>query len=368
MKILFYTPINFQCRDVSSLILELQKCGHHVILLSQVAKGSLHDFLEEKSISTYCYTSTIRSESIRIISHVAHLIFFCWKHKVDVIFSHLEPTNLIAVLSQYFIMSRVIIFRHHLDLARLSKFDTSLAYRLTYKMAQSIITVSSRSKHYMSLVEKIDSQKIFHINLGYDFNLYPEVDKKIVDEIKARYKADILLIVLGRLDKLKRPEIAIDVMEALVYQYGLNAKLIFLGTGDLHSQLKIDVKNKALCNSVFFLGFVENVLDYLSAGDFLFHPSISESSSVAIKEAALVNLPVITCRNVGDFDEYLKDGINSFTVNHDKAAAEAALVIFNHYKNRKKLQLMSFKLKEEILKRFSIENVLPQYLKIISEA
>jgi glycosyltransferase involved in cell wall biosynthesis len=219
----------------------------------------------------------------------------------------------------------------------------------------------------MSLIEKIDSQKIFHINLGYDFNLYPEVNKENVASLRAKYSGDILLIVLGRLDKFKRPEIAINVLERLIFQHGLNAKLIFLGTGDLDNQLKKVIRKKGLCSLVFFPGFVENVLEYLAAGNFLFHPSISESSSVAIKEAALVNLPVIVCKNVGDFDEYLKDGINSFIINQDTADTEAANVIANNYKNTTKLHQMSFNLREEILKRFAIENVLPSYLKIISE-
>ncbi len=367
MNILFYTPVNFQCRDLASLILGLKKSGHNVILLSQVSKGSLHFFLEEKGIRTYTYFSEIKSNSIRLALQVLHLVHFCWKHKVNALFSHLEPTNIVSVISQYFLPSRVIIFRHHLDLAQLSNFDQSFTYRLTYKLARRIITVSSRSKDYMIMVEKISPKKIVHINLGYDFDLYPLVDTKKVASLKKKYDADILLVVLGRLDKFKRPEIAIDVLASLVSDYRVNAKLLFLGTGDLTNKLKKDVLNKNLQDLVFFTGFVENVLEYLSAANFLLHPSISESSSVAIKEAALVNLPVIACKNVGDFDDYLKNDINSFVLDQHAATSQASMAIFNNYNNKSKLQKMAAALRQEVITRFSIERTLPNYLRIISD-
>lgn len=365
MKILFYTPINFQCRDVASLLFELKKNGHQTILLSQIEKGSFHSFLEESNIPTYSYVSHNKFRPFKIIDQILHLIYFCWKHKVDVIISHLEPTNFVSVLSQYFIRSRVIISRHHLDLAHLSNFDTTFTYRLTYQLAKTIITVSLRSKQYMSAIENINPKKIHHINLGYDFSLYPDVNRQHVASIKQKYDADILLITVGRLDQFKRPQISVQVLEALIFTYSLKAKLIFLGNGELIAELKEEAKRKKLLNYVFFPGFVENVMEFLAAADFLLHPSISESSCVTVKEAALVDLPVIVCKNIGDFDDYLVNQKNSFVVNRETIVKEATDVIVKNYQDTRKLKEITDSLKADILKRFSIENVIASYSKLI---
>ena len=367
MNILFYTPVNFLCRDVVSLMLELKKSGHQLILLSQIKKGSLHFYLEENHIPTYSFVSTVDFSPVKIAMQTIQLIAFCWKHKINVLFSHLEPTNLVSVIAQYFVPSRIIIFRHHLDLAHLSNFDNSFAYRLTYRFAKTVITVSARSKQYMATVENINADKIHHINLGYDFDLYPDVNEATVYSINERYSADILLITLGRLDQFKRPHISLDILEVLVAKHGLNAKLIFLGNGELMDEIKAEAANKKLSDFVFFPGFVENVMEYLAAGNFLIHPSLSESSSVAVKEAALVYLPVIVCKDVGDFHEYLVNDINGFIVNQETMADEAVQIILKNYRHEKKLRLIADSLRAEILKKFSIKNVIQHYEKIISK-
>jgi glycosyltransferase involved in cell wall biosynthesis len=366
MNILFYTPVNFLCRDVVSLILELRKNNHNVILLSQGPKGPLNFYLEAIDVSTYSFVSPIQYSAPKIFFQVAHLIYFCWKHRIGRVFSHLEPTNLVAVLAQFFILADVTIYRHHLDLAKLSNFDKTVSYRMTYWLARTIITVSSRSKEYMSLEEKINPKKIYHINLAYDFNLFPKPDRHSINKIKIKYKSDILLVVVGRLDKFKRPQIALDILEKLVISKGLNAKLLFLGTGELEAPLKQLCATKGLTKLVFFLGFVENVMNYLSASNFLIHPSLSESSSVAIKEAALANLPVIVCKGVGDFDDYLEHNVNGFLVHPGRMVEEATSIISENYQDYNTLELISSSLRAEIIKRFSIDTIIPKYNDFIS--
>jgi glycosyltransferase involved in cell wall biosynthesis len=219
----------------------------------------------------------------------------------------------------------------------------------------------------MSAVEQIDPEKIFHINLGYDFNLYPKLNPDNVEAIKQKYSADILLITVGRLDRFKRPSIALEILERLVLHHSVNAKLIFLGNGELEEELQAQVKQKGLANAVFFLGYVENVLEYMAAATFLVHPSISESSSVAVKEAALVNLPIIACKNVGDFDQYLLPELNSFLVTKENMTEESISIILHNYRNEAKLRQLTTRMKEQIIKNFSIQQVIPHYSKFLRQ-
>jgi glycosyltransferase involved in cell wall biosynthesis len=60
----------------------------------------------------------------------------------------------------------------------------------------------------------------------------------------------------------------------------------------------------------------------LSAADLIVHPSITEASSSLIKEAGLVNKPVIVCSGVGDFDQYIEHDKNGYLIKGDNEAAE----------------------------------------------
>lgn len=363
MNIVFYTPVNFVCRDVVSLLLKFKDEGHYVVLLSQVPKGTMHEELERIGIPTF--VQSVPNGKLKVPRQVFQLIRFCNKVKADVLFSHLEPTNLVSVFAQLMIRARLILFRHHLDLAQLSSFGNSYAYRLTYKLARTIITVSARSKRYMTEVEKIDAGKIHHINLGYNFTLYPEISEASVAKLRKEYGAGVLLLTVGRLDKFKRPEVSLECLKILRERFDIDAKLIFLGHGDRLEELKTLTKNCLLADYVFFPGFIPDVLTYMAAADFLIHPSISESSSVAIKEAALVNLPVLVCRDVGDFNEFIVHKVNGFIFDSNTMAEESAALIAEYLEYRSQLSKIAESLKDEVRQRFSIDTTYSQYKQVI---
>jgi glycosyltransferase involved in cell wall biosynthesis len=108
-------------------------------------------------------------------------------------------------------------------------------------------------------------------------------------------------------------------------------------------------------------GFVSNILDYMTAGDFFLHPSLLDSSCVAVKEAGLVRKPVIVCKNIGDFEDYIVFGKNGFTVSQETFSVEAAAIIIKHRNNTAYLKEVGMNLRNDVVRLFSIENVLPYY-------
>jgi glycosyltransferase involved in cell wall biosynthesis len=364
MNIVFYTPVNFVCRDVTSLLHKFKNDGHNVMLLSQVQRGTLHNELEKFSIPTF--VSSVPAGRLKIPRQFVELIRFCKSVKADILFSHLEPTNFVSVIAQFLIHARVVIFRHHLDLAQLSDFGNSWSYQLTYKLARTVVTVSAISRRYMIDVEKIDANKIHHINLGYDFGLFPEIPNHSVEAIRRNHNADILLLTVGRLDKFKRPEVSLQTLKILRDQFHIDAKLIFLGQGELLESLKSWASENGISDYVTFPGFVPNVMSYMAAADFLIHPSISESSSVAIKEAALVNLPVLVCKNVGDFGEFIVHKQNGFLLNAVTMAEESAALIAEFAKHPGQLDEIAQRLKDEIRQRFNIDNTYSHFKQFLT--
>ena len=359
--ILFYSPFNQRSRDTESLMLAFHKQGHRIISLSQQEGFLINDFLKSNGIAAHSFVvAGPRSGWWYYLRHLIYFIRFCWINNVEVVYSHLEPANFVASIGQYIIRSKVYLCRHHIDEGLLYQFDKDLSYRITYRLAKKIIVVSAHASRYMIENEGIAETKIKHINLAYDFELYPKPELSNVIAIRKQFSCDVLLISACRLTTFKRPEISIQTLKVLIDK-GVDAKLVLLGKGELHETLQKLICDLHLNDRVSMPGFVSNVLEYIAAGDFFLHPSLLDSSCVAVKEAGLVSKPVIVCKGIGDFEDYIINGKNGFAVNQESFSEEATDIIVKHQKEAEYLKVVGMNLKRDVLGLFSIENILPYY-------
>jgi glycosyltransferase involved in cell wall biosynthesis len=338
-------------------MIAFQNQGHKVISLSQAKGTFIHPYLSAKGIETTSYVLN-PAQSFYYLKHIFFLIGFCRRKKIDIIYSHLESANFVASVSQFFIKAKVFICRHHIDEAALQGFDKALLYRLTYKLAKKIIVVSDRGLEYMVSKEKIKRSKIIKINLAYDFTLYARPEAKVVSDIRAQ--APLILLTISRLTRYKRVDLSIRVLKRII-DSGISAKLIVLGKGEEEDRIKTLCRDLDIADNVIIKGFVSNVSDYLAAADFLLHPSVLESSCVAVKEAAIAGLPVIVCREVGDFDDYMVNGYNGFLVDKERFEDESFEVIRLYGKEKGKLRQMANNLRETVEDLFNISKIISQY-------
>ncbi|MCW5912006.1 MAG: glycosyltransferase [Cyclobacteriaceae bacterium] len=359
-KVLFYTSIKTRVKDQESLMKEFVKQGHRVFFLNQQPNHYLPEIARQAGV-IYSTIDPVRSRFsiIRIFTYAVQLFRYVRKNEIDVVYSHLEPANFIAVLTRFVVRARIIIVRHHLDLAERAGFQQDWSYRLTYFLAKEIICVSGAAKKYMIEKEGIKPDKIYHINLGYDYAVFSAVNKMKVLELKEQHANKLLLITVGRLDAFKRPEYSIRICNELLNR-GINVHLFLLGDGNREGIEQL-IREFKLEKAVSCLGYTDNVLDYLQAADWLLHPSVSESSCVVVKEAALVELPVIVCSGVGDFDDYLKHQNNALLINRDNFTEEAVDAILQYHQNPVDREQMGKKLKETVLPLFDIRNVIQCY-------
>lgn len=360
MRILFYMPFSTRSRDTESVILAFKNQGHDVMALNQTGNSQINSYLRTQGIAAFEHQVTSRYYPFFYARHILYLIYFCIRHKIDIVYSHLEPAGFAAVIAQYFIKAKVYVCRHHEDLFRLTNRDQYFTYKATYRYAKKIIVVSQRTKKYMVENEGIEAEKIVKINLGYDFSLYnfPSVDD--VRKAKEDLRADIILITVGQLIESKQPQLAVAILDSLVKR-GLNAKLILLGRGVKLNELKDNVTAHNLCDRVIMPGHVDNVMQYIATASFLVHPSISESSCVVVKEAALMNIPVIVVKGVGDFDDYIEDRVNGFLIDRSRFVEESVHIIEEYSSKPEFLKEITDNLKHQVIRLFSIDNTIKYY-------
>jgi glycosyltransferase involved in cell wall biosynthesis len=367
MNILFYSPFNARSRDSESLILALKEQGHRLISLSQSEGKGIHPYLASAGVETFSYVVKSNNRLVYYIKHILYLIRFCKRNNVQIIYSHLETANFVAVIAQFFIKAKVVIFRHHVDEAALQGFDRSLFYKATYKLARRIVAVSNRSVNYMINLEGVDGSKINKINLGYDFSLYQAPNESNVETIRDGSSESLLLVSVGRLNKFKRLNLSMLVVKKLLDK-GIDVRLHILGDGPELENLKGLIRDLHLNERVSLIGYVTNVIDYLQACDFVIHPSILESSCVTIKEAGLLNKPVVVCNDVGDFNEYIVNTKNGFVVSSNPEAfiSETVDILVKYHSKKQDLSKIGARLNETITSLFSIENVIEHHTALIA--
>jgi len=337
--------------------------GHRVISLSQSTGAQIHEHVQKFGVETFSHIVDRGPGWLRVVRQAAYFIRFCAVHNVDVVYSHLEGPAFVSTLARPLIRAGVFVCRHHVDEARLRGFDRSFYYRFTYRRAYHIIVVSARAKEYMVSEEGIPAERISHINLAYDFNAYAAPAVAEVQRVAARMPGKVKLLAVGRLTKYKRLHVAILTLKELRSR-GVEAGLTILGRGEEDASLRKLVGELGLEHHVLFDGYVENVSPYMKASNFLVHPSVLESSCVVVKEAALAGLPVVVCRGVGDFDDYLEDDIDSFVVDPDRYVEAATNVIAANQRNTEKLRFMAGRLEEKVRTRFDIERIVAEYARL----
>lgn len=86
-----------------------------------------------------------------------------------------------------------------------------------------------------------------------------------------------------------------------------------------------------------------------------------ESSCVVVKEAAITKLPVLVCKHVGDFDDYLVHGKNGFMVSENNFVEEALAILISNYQNQRLLTDIAKNLHDKVIELFSVNSIITQY-------
>ena len=374
-KILFYYPSNKRSIQIETTLIELQKLNKEVILLTTCKKGLLHSKVEKSNINTYTNISKYTFSPLYYLSQIVFLIRFCRKQKVDFVFSNLQHSNFIAVISQFFIKAPVIAFRHHFKFNKgnfgipLSVNKTEVLFdKVINKLSKKIIVPSSGVYEGIKNYEKVDLKKVRIIPYLYDFTKYGSPNKDNVTNIKTKFNGHLLIIMVARLIPFKRHMQLLPTYKKLIYS-GLDIKVIILDEGPCSSEIQQYITQNQLEKNIFLIGFTTHFLDYMKASDLLLHPSLTEASNNVVKEIGLMEKAVAVCEGVGDFDDYIVDGKNGYLMTKETPEKDAEEIIRKVYGNKKKLTELGHALRQTILTHFGNNApIIQQYKTLINES
>jgi glycosyltransferase involved in cell wall biosynthesis len=355
-RILIFYQNSVDSVFIRSVIDSINLRGHKVFFLSLSPEGFLHEYYKNSDV--ICSSILLDKEKkISISESCKRLIKFSRTNEVDMIFSHLQRANLIALLSQYFIKAKVYPTRHHIDDNALSNNrNAKIEDKFVNLLSKKIIVVSDHAKRYLVSKEGVSEKKIILIPYGYNFELYYQPKENPINQNK------IVLSTVGRINENKKTHLSIELQKRLK-EANIDSELLIIGDGPDRLSIEALIKKYGLESSIRLTGNIDNVTKVISESDIIVHPSISEASNQVVKEAGLCKRTAIVVKGVGDFDEYIINGENGFIIGKENFVEDSFKIIKELANDSEKLFNYGINLNKTVLDKFSIDKCIAIYIK-----
>jgi L-malate glycosyltransferase len=306
-----------------------------------------------KALGVTCYHVNMRHPfDFKAALEVAKIVK---KENISVIHAHFLRENYIAILVKLLTRKIEVIWTYHVNVPM--KPHIVFLNKIFTTFNKKVIAVSNFMKR--ELIKKgINPTKIQVIYNGIKLNSFLISDTK--------NKSYVKMAIIGRLSPEKGHEFLFkSLYELKNREPNMKWSLDVVGDGELSHQLQHLTKTLELEEHIHFLGYVNNVTEYLNEVDIVVIPSENESLSFAAIEAMATGKPII-CTNVGGLPEVVINEKNGFLVEYGdiKALAEKICILINSEKLRHEFGHNG---KERFQKYFTFNRMYEQLLDIYNQ-
>jgi glycosyltransferase involved in cell wall biosynthesis len=312
MKILqLVTKRQFRGAEVfaANLSEELLNLGHEIIFA-----GLYKNYAEILKVNHATNIDLIENEKSFSPLLIKKLVNLIKKEKPDIIQCNGSDTLKYAVGASFFTPHIPILYR---NISIISEWVPGGPKRILYKnLFKGIAHVSSvgeeaaadfiRTFNYPSSRVSVTRRGIPIKKIGRD-----KAEKNLRNELNLR-EEDTIAMHIGNFSIEKNHTFLFDVFEDLKEQYA-SIKLVCVGTGVLFEELKADVVNRKLCDTIYFLGFRKDIPELLAGADIFVLSSKVEGVPGVILEAAAQRVPSIAT-DVGGVREVLSNNHTGYII------------------------------------------------------
>lgn len=361
-RILLYYPPNKRSVAIETLCKAVKEAGHELLVLTLTEKDAFHACVEQMGIPTATTVMNRKPSWKYYLNQARYLVKYCKQNKIDYVWSHLQEANMIAVLAQRFMKAKVVTFRHHAESAFYQEYGAQFGMQrnrnevrfdnIINKLARTIVVPSSGVWYGMEKYEQCDMKKVKLLPYIYDFSTYQQPDPGKVQLLNEEFACHLRLIMVSRMVPTKQHMPVFEIVKKLVAE-GLSVKMIVMDDGPLRPQLEEYITANGLQHIISMVGFRTDFINYMAAADLLIHPSLTEASNNVVKELALMEKGVAVCKDVGDFNDYIRDGQNGFMIDRGNLIASMEEIIRKAYAEKEQLKKMGAALKADVLDLFS---------------
>ncbi|WP_430786414.1 glycosyltransferase [Virgibacillus flavescens] len=191
-----------------------------------------------------------------------------------------------------------------------------------YDQYNKIIAVSNTTKKIFLETFSAYSNKVEVIHDINDPNLITEMA-----DMESAYNDNfygIKILTIGRLDYQKGYDIALNACKKLKDR-GINFRWYVLGKGKLQKEIEEFIILNNLSQEFILLGTKSNPYPYIKDADLYVQTSKFEGFGLAIAEARMLNIPVVTTRFDAVYSQ-MKNGKNGLVVDMDSDSVAAGII------------------------------------------
>ncbi|MFP5298193.1 MAG: glycosyltransferase family 4 protein [Actinomycetota bacterium] len=225
------------------------------------------------------------------------------------------------------------------------------AERMVVRLNDRIFCVSEEiASHLRRRVPREDADKIEVAYLGVEPPPEPGTDAATVRANLGIQGGVPLIVTVARLSPQKALHVMLDAVALLP-----DAHLAILGEGPLRAELE-DHARRVLPGRAVFLGYRNDAIDHVAAADVFCLSSVWEGVPLAVMEAILVGVPIVST-DVGGMSEIITDGRSGRLVPPNDAAALARALsdVLSDPEMRRSYRAAA---REHVSERFSVQRML----------
>jgi len=311
--------------------------GGPAILISELIKGLNKDEFESYLITGFCEDNEVDylvandlkfnetrikgfGRSISILADLKSIFLIMStlrKIKPDVIHTHTAKAGVIGRLTALIAApkaKRVHTFHGHLLHGYFSKWKTKVVILIEKMLAyitNTILTVGNKVKDDLlnAGIGKETKMKVTFPGLLVESSTNPLEIRKSLN----LSKDEIILIFVGRLTHIKRPDRLINAYR-MASNSTLNMTLLVVGDGELKSDCEV----QSVGLNIRFLGWRTDVYDLMKASDIAILTSDNEGMPITLIEAAHLGLPTIST-DVGSVSDVVLHAETGYLTSLDEA-------------------------------------------------
>ena len=269
--------------------------------------------LRDEGVAVHVFQSHF-SVSPWIIWKIAKLIR---SNNFDILYSNLIYSDFIAAAVKKIFIPRLILLsiKHGYDEGFQTRFGLnpeklkislfSVITKWSALQADKVICISKSLEKFFDIGGLINPQKLITIPYGFNFSSI-NLDLATQD---FRY-GEPQIILTGRLEAVKQHHLLIEILPELLQDFPKLA-VVMVGDGALASSLKILGQKLGVDHSIRWLGFQDNVHNFIQASDIMVIPSSAEGFGLVVLETWFHAKPVVAfdVPAINEIIEHGKDGL-----------------------------------------------------------
>jgi glycosyltransferase involved in cell wall biosynthesis len=199
--------------------------------------------------------------------------------------------------------------------------------RLVYTTVDHFVAVSRANQRHLTEGKGCRSERVVQIHNGRDLKAFsPDPDAGARTRASLGVGAEEVLIVhVGRLTEQKGHRHLLDAY-GVVRDQVPRARMVFVGDGDLRTDLERLVCERGWAADVLFAGYQPAARDFLAAADIVVLPSLFEGLPLVAVEAGAMGRPMVAT-DVDGTPEVVLHGITGLLVPPGRPERLASAII-----------------------------------------